>query len=81
MFREGVIVAMDFFTALSGHTGVSHNHMGIAGNTDLHFMGRDGLLEDPQTATAVVGNARGIGAAHLAFRGQNGKNPGLLIAG
>ena len=60
MTTEGVIVSVDLFAALSGHSGVTHHGIYTAGDVMMKAMGRQWLFVDLHVTISIVGNPCGI---------------------
>jgi hypothetical protein len=60
MTTEGMVVSVDFFTALGGHSGVSHHGIYTIRNVMMEAVGRQWLFVDFHVTISIVGNPGSI---------------------
>lgn len=51
-----MVILVPLLTALGGHTSVAHDHRRLAGNPQLHPVGRERTLVDGEPPRPVVGD-------------------------
>ena len=76
---ERVIILIKSLASLRGHTGMSHDEVGVLMDLEPEQMGRQGTLVDLEGAAGVVGDSGRICTPLLAGHGQNGQDLGLFL--
>ena len=72
--KERVIILVKLRITLCGHAGMTHDHVHVVRNVNLHFPSGKGTLVNPQAVVEVVGDTGRIRTAHLAFSRKSIQN-------
>ena len=76
-----MVIDIDFFTALGGHSRMAHDDGRGSRDTIPHLVGRQWALIDDLPPVEVIGDACGICSPFLAGGGQGGQQSEPLGAG